>query len=191
MLSLRQIKLHPEAASLSQPVISRETLVDCGRAQALLENAQVQARELLLQAQQDREQLIAQARAEFWRQANTQLQRWETERQAINSAMENHATHLVNTALQQLLGEVPAPQRLNALLRQLTRAHNTQVNVTLRCDPHAYAQVQGWLTREGATAWQLQPDASLGALALVLETEEGDLRIDWGTAVSRLLLSED
>ncbi|WP_339532580.1 type III secretion system stator protein SctL [Pseudomonas mucidolens] len=190
MLSLRKIKLHPEAAGLSQPVISRETLIDCGRAEALLKSTQVKAQEMLQHAEQDRERLIAQARAEFWKQANTQLQRWEAERQAMNSALENHATHLVNTALQQLLGEVVAPQRLNALLRQLIQAKSTQVKVTLRCNPHTYAQIQGWLARDGANAWHLQPDASLCALALVLETEEGDLRIDWETAVSRLLLNE-
>ncbi|MFO2462332.1 type III secretion system stator protein SctL [Pseudomonas sp. 15FMM2] len=191
MLSLRKIKLHPQSAGLSQPLISRETLVDSGRAEALLKSTQAKARDMLLQAEQECERSVAQAREDFWKQANAQLQRWEAERQAMNNALENHATHLVNTALQQLLGEVAAPQRLSALLKQLIQVQSTQAKVTLRCNPQTYAQVQGWLARDGATTWHLQPDAGLQPLALVLETEEGDLRIDWETAVNRLLLSED
>lgn len=186
MLARRLVELRAGAPRLAQPLIRRETLIDCGRAEAVLAHAQEQAAALLQEAERHAEAQLAEARQAFWQQAEHQLMRWEQERLEINRLLESHASQLVNQALQQLLGETPEPARLNALLKQLSASQSEPVSATLRCHPQVRDTVQRWLDQQPATPWRLQPDASLADDEVRLSTEQGDFQLDWRSACEAL-----
>lgn len=190
MLSLRKIKLPSEVSGLSPSLIPRETLRDCEYAESILNRTKKKVETLLRQAEEDRENLLEQAREDFWHQANTLLQCWEAERQAMTDALESRATGLVNEALSLLLEEVAEPERLSALLRQLSAVLIPQVSVILRCCPQSCDPIQRWLDEQGATHWRLRPDASMAPHALTIETQEGDFLIDWPRVTAALLLTD-
>jgi type III secretion protein L len=189
MLVRRSLELR-DGAGLVQPLITRETLRDCGRAEAVLAQAQERAEDLLRQAERQREALLQQARQQFWQQAEAQLGEWERQRQRMWDLLEEHARELVNQALGRLLDEVPAAQRIDALLAQLLRSQREPMSATLHCHPQSCAAVQQWLERHGDSPWRLHPDDSLAADELCLASEHGDFRIDWRAARDALLVAD-
>src|SRR3546814_4634745 len=52
-------------------------LVDCARAQVVLEQAQVQAAQLLARASAEADATVLEAQAQFWEKAETLLAAWE------------------------------------------------------------------------------------------------------------------
>lgn len=191
MLSQRTLELRPGSPGLPQTLITREVLLDSGHASALLEQARNQAEQVLIDAQQQRTELLERASLEFWQRANAQLSAWEQERQAMCQAFEQNATLLVNQALRCLLEKVPAATRLCALLKQLSATQNPPVDATLRCHPSGREAIQKWLGEHQDIPWRLQSDDKYPPQELVLETDEGDFRINWTSATEALLLPED
>ena len=188
MLSRRKIELRPGGPGLPLTLITRQDLIDCGQAHEVLAHARARADELLSTTQKISEAQLEQARGEFWQQANAQLSHWQMEQARICEALESCATSLVNQALQLLLNDVPPDAQIAALLAQLLRAHCPPVSATLRCHPQAAADVQRWLSGRNDALWQLQSDERLPPRMLVLVTAQGDLRIDWPTALETLQL---
>lgn len=190
MLTRRTLELRPGAHGLPQVLISRQTLTDCARADEILAQARAQADQLLSRAQTAAETLLRKAHDEFWQQANAQLACWQRDHRALCQAIESSATQVVNLALSQLLDEVPPPARINTLLTQLLQAQCPPLSATLRCPPQALAQVRQWLGTCPDSLWQLQTDERLAPQALVLVTEQYDLRIDWATTSHAALIPD-
>lgn len=191
MLCHRKIELCPNSPRLPQPLISRETLVDCGRADQLLRQTKERARRLLRQAKQQCEEQRNEASHEFWERANRQLKHWQMERELMCNALEQSASKLTNQALRCVLEEVPSDQRITVLLRQLLEIQSPAPDMTLRCHPLVRNDVMRWISEQENTLWNLQSDDTLDTQGLVLETSEGDFRIDWASSMEVLLLPEN
>lgn len=186
MLARRSLELRPEGQGLLQPFIARETLIDCGRAQRVIERATDQAAQLIAQASEAAEAQVLAAQAQFWEQANALLDTWEAQRQAMWQQLESSAARLVNQALQTLLDEVPDPARIDALVRQLARGQREPASATLYCHPEDLPN----LTRSLGTAehqpWTPVADASMGRHQVRLQTPGGSFQLDWPSAVQAL-----
>ncbi|AZE64949.1 type III secretion system stator protein SctL [Pseudomonas synxantha] len=181
MLTLRRIELHNGAPGQPKVLITREMLADCSRAGQLLGSAQAQADELLHQAAEHREELLEQASLDFWSRANAQLSAWERQRQAMCDNLEHYATSIANQAFHCLLEEVPQPQRLSALIKQLVATQIPPIKATLVCHPLEHDHIAQALAKLDSTLWRLRPDDQVKPQTLLLETDEGDFRIDWAS----------
>lgn len=187
MLTLRKIELHNGAPGQPKVLITREMLADYSRSGQLLGSAQAQAEELLRQAAEHREELLEQANLDFWSRAHAQLSLWERQRQEVCDSLEHYATSIANQAFHCLLEEVPAPQRLSALIKQLVATQIPPIKATLVCHPHEHEQAAQALAKLGSTPWRLRPDDQVKPQTLLLETDEGDFRIDWASMREILL----
>ncbi|WP_434696502.1 type III secretion system stator protein SctL [Pseudomonas sp. Z1-14] len=190
MLARRSLDLRPGGQGLLQPCIPRETLVDCGRAQAVLEQAQAHATQLIQGAAEEAGAAVLQAQAQFWETAETVLASWEAERQAMWERIETSAAQLVNEALGTLLNEVPDQTRIDALVRQLASRQHDSVSATLRCHPDDLAKLSQSLDSSGERPWTPVADPGMEAHQLKLETPGGMFLLDWATAVEALRLPE-
>lgn len=153
------------------------------RAQALLEEAERQAEARLLCAQQGVERA-------FWHQAEPLLLSWQQQYQQLEAQVLEVMESVMTQALGQLLTEVPEPQRLAALLRQLLRAKTRDEQGSLCCHPAQQEAIADWLHGHPHLSWQLQPDESLAADSLKLVTAHGELHLDWQQAVHQLHLPQ-
>eukprot|EP01133_Synstelium_polycarpum_P005814 gene5814-6728_t len=185
MLCRRKIELN-KGQDLPQTLIAREMLIDCAQAGTLLIRAKAEARELLRQAEEQREILYANACREFWERANTQLQRWEIERQAICDNIEPIAASITSLAIRNLLEETVSPQRLSVLLKQLLATQVPRIEATLLCNPLDRKNVDQWLSRHTDLPWTLRTEENIAPQMLILETPEGGFRIDWDSMVETL-----
>ncbi|NVZ16667.1 MULTISPECIES: type III secretion system stator protein SctL [unclassified Pseudomonas] len=185
MLCRRKIELN-KGQDLPQTLIAREMLIDCAQAGTLLIRAKAEARELLRQAEEQREILYANACREFWERANTQLQRWEIERQAIYDNIEPIAASITSLAIRNLLEETVSPQRLSVLLKQLLATQVPRIEATLLCNPLDRKNVDQWLSRHTDLPWTLRTEENIAPQMLILETPEGGFRIDWDSMVETL-----
>jgi len=190
MLARRSLELRPDGRGLLQPYIAHETLVDCGRAQAVLEQAQVRAAQLIEHAAEEADAAVLQAQAQFWERAETVLAAWQTQRQAMWERIESSAARLVNEALAVLLDEVPDQARIDALVRQLASRQDDPVGATLRCHPADLARLEQSLGMAGERPWTPVADADMNVHQLKLETPGGTFLLDWDTAVEALFLPE-
>lgn len=190
MLAQRSLELRPDGQGLSQPYIARETLVDCARAQIILEQAQVQAAQLLERASAEADASVLQAQARFWEKAETLLAAWEAQRQAMWERVETSAAHVVNEALGMLLNEVPEQARIDALVRQIASRQDDPVSATLRCHPEDLASLTQSLGSDGGRPWTPVADADMERHQLKLETPGGTYLLDWPSAVEALRLPE-
>ncbi|WP_431080750.1 type III secretion system stator protein SctL [Pseudomonas thivervalensis] len=190
MLARRSLELRPDGQGLSQPYIARETLVDCARAQVVLEQAQVQAAQLLERARAEAQASVLEAQARFWEKAETLLATWEAQRQALWERIETSAAHVVNEALGTLLDEVPEQARIDALVRQIASRQDDPVSATLRCHPEDLASLTQSLGTDSRRPWTPVADADMQRHQLKLETPGGTYLLDWPTAVEALRLPE-
>ncbi|AXA57832.1 type III secretion system stator protein SctL [Pseudomonas thivervalensis] len=190
MLARRSLELRPDGQGLSQPYIARETLVDCARAQVVLEQAQVQAAQLLERARAEAQASVLEAQARFWEKAETLLATWEAQRQALWERIEASAAHVVNEALGTLLDEVPEQARIDALVRQIASRQGDPVSATLRCHPEDLASLTQSLGTDSRRPWTPVADADMQRHQLKLETPGGTYLLDWPTAVEALRLPE-
>ncbi len=181
MLTLRKIELHDALHGLPKVLITKEMLADCANSGQLLHRAQAQADALLRQTAEHREELLEQASLDFWSRANAQLSAWERQRQAMCDNLEHYATSITNQAFHCLLEEVPSSQRLSALIKQLVATQIPPIKATLVCHPLEYEHVGRSLAKLGDTLWRLRPDDQIEPQTLVLETDDGDFRIDWAS----------
>ena len=190
MFPRRSLELRPDGQGLLQPYIARETLVDCARAQVVLEQAQAQAAQMLEHVTAEADAAVLDAQARFWEQADALLTAWEAQRQAMWERIERSAAQLVNEALGVLLDEVPDQARIDALVRQLASRLDDPVNATLHCHPEHLASLTQSLYTQGGRPWTLLADADMAAHQLKLETPGGTYLLDWPTAVEALRLRE-
>lgn len=190
MFARRSLELRPDGQSLLQPYIARETLVDCARAQVVIEQAQAQAAQLLERATEEADAVVLEAQAQFWKKAETLLAAWEAQRQAMWERIETSAAHLVNEALGTLLDDVPDQARIDALVRQLAYRQNDPVSASLRCHPEDLASLTQSLGTDGGRPWTPVADVDMERHQLKLETPGGTFLLDWPTAVEALRLPE-
>lgn len=80
-------------------LIPRERLADYTQAHQILEQAEAKAQALIHQAHAQCEKILESASDEFWQRANTQLYRWDSERQAMFDQLEQTATSVINAAI--------------------------------------------------------------------------------------------
>ncbi|MBC3345618.1 type III secretion system stator protein SctL [Pseudomonas sp. SWRI196] len=190
MFARRSLELRPDGQGLLQSYVARETLVDCGRAQAVLEQAQMRAARLIEQAAEQADAAVIAAQAQFWEQAETVLAAWEAQRQDMWQRIETSAAQLVNEALGTLLHDVPDQARIDALVRQLASRQDEPVSATLRCHPDDLANLTRSLGTVGERPWTAVADADMAVHQLLLETPGGTFLLDWATAVEALRLPE-
>lgn len=189
MFCAQKIELHTVTDNLPTTLIRREMLVDYAQARQLIEHARAQARTLMLQAEVQCERVLENAGSHFWQRANTQLQRWESERRAMHDSLEQVATSVINTALQSFLDETLPAQRITALLNQLLEAQLPPIKATLLCHPQDREAVEQWLARLGDVPWVLRVENEISAQSLLLETEDGGFHINWVDALEHLMLT--
>lgn len=190
MFCRRKITLHGEDQCTSDLLIPREALAEGDLAEKIITRAQARAEVLIDQARHLSQTLRENACREFWDRATEQLNHWDRERQLMVTQVEQVATRLTNKVLVKLTGEIPDEQRIAIMLRQLLETTCPSPQVTLRCHSRFRAAISQWLGEERSSHWILQSDDLLDEEALILETDEGDLRIDWSSATQALLLSE-
>jgi type III secretion protein L len=172
-------------------MISCETLASYTQASSVVDQAKAEARQLLKVAHAQREELLEKASLEVWQRANAQLKRWEIERQALCDNLERYATAIANQAIHLLLEDTPAPQRMAALIKQLLASHVPAVKAVLVCHPLELEAVRACLANRGSTHWTLRADNTIKPQSLILNTEEGDFRIDWTSLVNLFLKPDD
>lgn len=187
MLCAQKIELKTVAPNVPTTLIPREMLADYSHARQLLEQANVQAQTLVRQAEAQCASVLETASEQFWERANAQLQRWESERQAMHDNLEHVATSVINTTLRSFLDEALPAQRLTALLNQLLDAQLPPIKATLLCHPLDRAHVEQWLARMGGVPWTLRVENDAAAQSLMLETEDGGFHINWGDALDQLM----
>lgn len=187
MFCQRKIDLLHDSQGLPSTLITQEMLRDAVLAEQLLLHAKAQADQVLEQVHAQREQLLEHASLEFWKRANAQLKQWESERQAMCAGLEHYAASFANQALRCVLEDVMPEQQLAALIKQLLLTQLPPVQAVLRCHPLERDSLERCLANHGATPWVLRPDESLKPQALILETPEGDFRIDWNALCAALL----
>ena len=190
MFCTQKIELCAVTTDVPVDLIPREMLVDYTHAQPLLEQAQAHVQALIRQAESQCERMLENAGQQFWQQANTQLQRWESERQAMHDQLEQVATAVINTALRSFLDETPPAQRLTALLNQLLDAQMPPVEATLRCHPQDREPIEQCLAQLREVPWKLKVDHDCTAQSLMLETEDGGFHINWASALEHLILPD-
>jgi type III secretion protein L len=189
MLTRKSITLLNGTADLA-PVISRNQLAMQQQAEAILQQAQQQAAKIVAAAEQEAEAatLGIRQRAEevFWAQADKMFTDWKQQQQQMESDVLLVMDSVLALALEQLLTEVPEPQRLSALLRLLLREKTQANQACLSCHPSQQQWVAAWLETYPHLSWQLQPDENLPPDSLKLVTTQGELSLDWQQA-TRLL----
>ncbi|MFC6296387.1 HrpE/YscL family type III secretion apparatus protein [Pseudomonas sp. CCM 7893] len=189
MLCRRKIELNKNTPGLPQILIPQETLVDCGKANKLLQHAHEQADELLRQATEECNQRLENAGLAFWQRANAQLSRWEHERQDMLHHLEKTAATIVNHVIGDLLKEAIPEQRLAILLRQLLLTQIPAVKATLLCHPLEREDLERCLAHHPPMPWNLHSNEDLKPQSLVLETEEGAFHINWASMIEALSVS--
>ena len=186
MLCRRKIDLHESSAGQAHVLITQAMLKESAQASQLLERVNAQADQLLSQAEEQRDALLEQAHHAFWQQANAQLKRWEQQRQNLCDNLERYATSIADQALCSLLEDIPPAQRLTALIKRLLATQVPTAHATLLCHPPELASLEQCLALQGITHWAPRADGRVKPQALVLETDEGDFRIDWAS-MSKIL----
>jgi type III secretion protein L len=191
MLCRYKINSPGGAPPLPGSMISCETLASYTQASSVVDQAKAEAGQLLKAAHAQREELLEKANLQVWQRANAQLKRWEIERQALCDNLERYATAIANQAIHLLLEDTPAPQRMTALIKQLLASHVPAVKATLVCHPLELEAVRACLANRGSTHWTLRADNTIKPQSLILNTEEGDFRIDWTSLVNLFLKPDD
>lgn len=165
---------------LHEPLLRRETLDEVRRAEQLLEQARQQADELLQAAEQQCQQYLQDAQAAFWEQANFQLQAFADEHAALQREVLASLDRLLSHALSRLLDETDLPQRIHAVLRNLSASPAAQAAATLSCHPQQAQAVRAWLDASPfASLWTVHESPQLGLQALRLSHAQGALELDW------------
>lgn len=161
------------------------------QAQACLDAARRQAEQLLIDARESSAQQLAEQIAEqqqtFLADAEQLFADWQQQQQQWQEALFPRAEALLTQAMSQLLAELPAASRLQAMLQQLLKAQGRQAAATLFCSPEQQPAVQEWLTQHPQLAWQVSSDATLPADSLLLTTEQGELHLNWSQLCAALL----
>lgn len=187
----RTIELHGNSTSAHHTLIPQEVLAEHEQAMDILSHAKAQADCLLQQASAQRQALLEQAMLQFWNSATAQLTHWESERKSMSHRLEQTATAIAIQATHRLLEETPPLQRLSSLVKQLLSHQLPAIKATLCCHPLELNDIEQCLALKDNVPWQLRADDSVKPQTLVLETQEGDFRIDWLSMLNTLLACQN
>lgn len=178
MLTKRRFNLGSPV--LEEPILRLQLLEDTRRADELLSRAEKHAEQLLLEAHTQRQQYLDDAVASFWSEANVLLQAIDEERATYQRNALSTVDSLLNIALSRLLDETDLPERIRALLRNLTDSLPSKAEATLTCHPEIAGLVQDWLNTMGFDAlWRVEADPAMTPDALRLSNALGAFHIDW------------
>jgi type III secretion protein L len=191
MLCRHTIELLNGTAGSPRSLILREELKDWEQANQLLRHANAQADELISQATRKCEVLQQEASLKIWQRADAQLKQWDLDRQAMCDHLEHYATAITNQAIRCLLDDIPPPQRLAALLKQLLASQVQEIDATLLCHPQDLEEIKQCLSQRNATYWKLHTDEAILPQTLVLKTDEGDFRISWRSLLEAFFNTSD
>jgi type III secretion protein L len=188
MFVRRVLSFNPQHPSLAEPVLRRECFESMPLASEWLARAEATAKTIVNDAQVQARSAVADARAEFWVQANQVLQGWEVERQAQREAIVEQVRQLLSQTLASLLGTFTGEERTLALIRQIDQGQRRPAQGTMRCADDIYLSVEAVLLSQPHAHWMLERDSGLSPGALVLSTAAGDFALDW-ERLSELLLN--
>ncbi|WP_223536956.1 type III secretion system stator protein SctL [Pseudomonas sp. GL-B-16] len=175
---------------VEEPILRREHLNDVRRADDLLAQARQQAQRILDEAEQEARHQVERATGQFWADANTFLQDLEEERKAFRREALDTVDHLLNEAMTRLLDDASLPERIRALLRDLSASQPIASAATLSCHPELAPTVQDWLEQSRfAQLWQVQPNNAMPSETLVLSHASGAFEVDWNTLRAGLMVS--
>lgn len=181
MLVRRTLSLGDQRAA-PVGIVRHEQFSDSRAAVELLARAREQADALLLEAQQQRQQVLDQATAQFWEEAGTFLHGIESQAQAAHDDVVQAARQLLNQAIDRLFGECSLGERAQALITHLAAGQSHATGATLSCHPQVFAQVQAWVASSRfAAVWQLREDGAMPIDALRLSNDAGEFDLDWAS----------
>lgn len=190
----KKITLLHDAVPAAGSVISVDELDAHQQGLAIVEQARQQAEALLQQASAeiaarqaeaeaamsaDLQQRQQQLEQDFYQQADALFHDWQQQQAAWQETVLPRTQALLAQALEQILGEQPAPARLHALLMQLLTAQGRAASATLFCAPAQQQDVDSWLAERPHLIWTVKNDGRLANDQLVLETDQGELRLSW------------
>lgn len=191
MLCRRTINSPGGTPPLPGSLISREILANYAQAGDVVQQAEARAMQLLREASEQREAMLEKAGIEIWQRADAQLKRWEAERQILCDNLERYATSTANQAIYLLLEETPAPKRMAALIKQLLACQVPALKATLICNPYELETVRKCLDSSGSHQWALRAENTIEPQTLILNTDEGDFRIDWISMINAVMKSDE
>nr|WP_314560924.1 type III secretion system stator protein SctL [uncultured Pseudomonas sp.] len=191
MLCRRTINSPGGTPRLPGSLISREILANYAQAGDVVQQAEARAMQLLREASEQREAMLEKAGIEIWQRADAQLKRWEAERQILCDNLERYATSTANQAIYLLLEETPAPKRMAALIKQLLACQVPALKATLICNPYELETVRKCLDSSGSHQWALRAENTIEPQTLILNTDEGDFRIDWISMINAVMKSDE
>lgn len=186
MLTQRTMHFQTRGKKLHQSVIPREVLVDCGRAEAVLERAREKALSILEQADKDREQLRIELQQSFLRDAEACLQQWEEERLDMWAHIEQYASKLSQSVIKELLDGFDEEQKINAMLLKLSQTHIEPISATIQCHPHNFDKMSSLLQQQVKIPWRPVKNAKLNDDELCLVTDTGEFTISWQAMMKML-----
>ncbi|WLG82453.1 type III secretion system stator protein SctL [Pseudomonas cucumis] len=193
MLAVRKLILAGDCQLIGESLLRRETIDDCLLASQVLEAAREQAQSILDAALTDarvlREVAAEQAQAQVWEQAQALLDDWRAQREQMWEGLNETARQLLDEALHTLLGEVPEPARIDALLRHLKAAQPHDETSVLHCHPDLAQVLAERLPVLGHSNWTVRADPQLPADGLSLRASSGDFNLSW-QALQRWVLPE-
>ncbi|WP_260954408.1 type III secretion system stator protein SctL [Pseudomonas citri] len=193
MLAVRKITLASDSPVIGEPLLRRETLADCLLAGQILESAREQAQGILdaalAEAQVLREEAAGQAQAQVWEQAQALFDDWQAQREQMWAGLNETARQLLKEALRTLLGEVPQPGRIDALLHHLKAAQPADESAVLHCHPQRVQALSERLASPSYSNWTVRADPQLPEDGMSLRTESGEFNLSW-QALERWALPE-
>jgi type III secretion protein L len=165
---------------VEEPILRREQLDDVRRADDILVDTRLHARQILDDAEQEARHQIEQATGRFWADANAFLQSLEQERETFRRDALDTVEQLLNEALTRLLDAASLPERTRALLRDLSASQPTASAATLSCHPDLAPTVEDWLGQSRfAQVWLVQCNSAMPPDTLTLSHDSGAFEVDW------------
>jgi len=190
MWIVKQIALPAATLAGAGPLLRASQLAEHLQALDIVEQARQQADDIIRQARQRADTLLADAQDDarvqtqaaiaqyqqaFLHQADTLLLDWQHQRREWQEALLPRAERLLDQALRQLVGALPAEERLHVLLHQLLRAQGDAEQATLWCHPDQQIAAQAWLSARPHLDWRLKIHTPEDLQSVLLVTQHGEL----------------
>jgi type III secretion protein L len=191
MLVKRRISLSSTTV-FAETLLRREDLAGTLLAGELLEAARLEINNLLAKAQTDAQQLKERALAEFWESTQVFVQALEDHHLTLQQDALASVEELLNLGLERLLDAADMPERVRALVRNLTDGWQGVDKATLSCHPSILDPLSEWIAASPfASLWQLKTDSALPPETLQLNHANGAFDIDWQSLRRGLLTNID
>ncbi|MCF7534246.1 type III secretion system stator protein SctL [Pseudomonas petrae] len=179
MLAKRRLVLSSSAVLVTD-ILRREDLAGTVLAAEVLDNARIEAEQILAAAHAQAQHEKDQALAQFWDSANGFLQQLEQQRLALAEESMEAVEALLNEALAELLDQTSLAERSRALMRNLAAGQTVETRAVLSAHPAMLDSLGEWLSASRFTDhWQLKGDPTLAPQTLRLSDANGAFDIDW------------